>query len=1564
MRTKLKRIVILAALAVVFAFAGVLVACEKNTNGAHIDVPSDPVEVELGSYSLSEMPDVVDKDGTILTGYEVSVKSVKDESGNDFNYANNMLVVSEPIVLKVTYQASGVDDAVLTLDFADRTAPGLEFKDEGFPIYFFTGQTYSIPSYTLSGGDVDYSKSKITINWLETENAEPVKLFESVLSFKVEKTSGFYQIQMYFEDKSGNGKTYEFVVPVGAPETPVVEEDLYGLAYFEDEFYEVQTTDVRSTMDFKTMTRDELPDEVKAGADESITGATKMWHARKDSLDDGDYLEITLPYITNISEYDYLYFDVYNASDNDRYMALVPQTGNWVMDTRAWVKANSWTRVIFDIAQIDRMNSLALSDFSGTRLYIQPLREGTLNGTDKTKPCVIGEEQTSLYMTNWYVCKGSPAEIGENGAKDPNAADRVFYFDGPGGASYLRYMSSKAEDILSMTVSYDAACKDPDVTDGDGMTEITRASNTADSIGVMRMVGAHITDLSDYAAVAFRVYNPNTYDIGFGYHTGGRVGDHTVKPGWNTLIFSLDHIENHSECGPTYGRTLNSLVVIIRGLQKEGDSIYLGAAYGIKAADLEISTTTVDPVTLFSGEEFPTKGISVRVKDNCEFEWAQGVEVLNDLQYALVSAKPADGEEIAITNGAFIPETSGEYTLTYALRTVAGNAFYDDVTWAGEDVEIKVNITVSDYEEDWIREDKVLYFDTPAGISHIKYVAGQDRFDIEFDTEMKDTAVEGGLGMTKFTNTMNDKVDSLGEYYLQNPYIADISEYSALAIRLYNPNDHAISFGYNCYDGFRRSYTVEPESFGTIVFSVEFMLERAQHVKDGAEGDITNLVLMIYNVPQGDSFYLGAAYAFGDEDLEVKPMDELPDSVATGSTYSVEEGIRPVIVKDTCKYEWARGEQVHGVGYALTSVKKGTDDVEFTLDTKLGIATFDPTETGEYTLGYTAKFWKETESVLDATLDWGSVTASEKVTITLSSFNEDWRQDNKVLYFDTPVGPSHIKYHAGTNRFAVTFDTSVKDAAVSEGLGMTKLTNSVTGNSNGEYIIQAPYITDLSEYAALALRVYNPTKHEINIGYNSSGNQYNYPVAAESYGTIVFSLDHMLNMAQFINNTEKGNINGLVLIIRNVNAGESFYLGAAYAIKSTDLTVAPFSESAKISENADFSAEAALAVTVSDTCAYEWAHGVQVQNIRFIPESVKLEDADVTFTFNKGGSNVLTFAPSASGTYTIGFRAAVIHGITTIEYRTNIPVNWGGKEKMTGTLELELIKFDEAWKQDDKVLYFDTPAGLSNVVWNRNANTNRFTVEFDTSVKDEAVAGGTGMTKFTNLNVASGVDSLGEYYIANPFISDISEYSALAIRVYNPNDHAISFGYNTAGAPRRSYTIEPESFGTIVFSVDYMLTYAEKVKDGADGDITDLVLMIYNVPKGESFYLGAAFALRYEDLEAAPMETSGSVSAGSAYSVDGIRPVVVKESCKYEWARGEQVHGVGYVLTSVKNGSEDVEFTFDQKTGAASFTPAATGNYTLGYTAKLWKEGESVVDAELNWGGAETLTLDVNVTVA
>ena len=110
MRTKLKRIVILAALAVVFAFAGVLVACEKNTNGAHIDVPSDPVEVELGSYSLSEMPDVVDKDGTILTGYEVSVKSVKDESGNDFNYANNMLVVSEPIVLKVTYQASGVDD--------------------------------------------------------------------------------------------------------------------------------------------------------------------------------------------------------------------------------------------------------------------------------------------------------------------------------------------------------------------------------------------------------------------------------------------------------------------------------------------------------------------------------------------------------------------------------------------------------------------------------------------------------------------------------------------------------------------------------------------------------------------------------------------------------------------------------------------------------------------------------------------------------------------------------------------------------------------------------------------------------------------------------------------------------------------------------------------------------------------------------------------------------------------------------------------------------------------------------------------------------------------------------------------------------------------------------------------------------------------------------------------------------------------------------------------------------------------------------------------------------------
>lgn len=259
---------------------------------------------------------------------------------------------------------------------------------------------------------------------------------------------------------------------------------------------------------------------------------------------------------------------------------------------------------------------------------------------------------------------------------------------------------------------------------------------------------------------------------------------------------------------------------------------------------------------------------------------------------------------------------------------------------------------------------------------------------------------------------------------------------------------------------------------------------------------------------------------------------------------------------------------------------------------------------------------------------------------------------------------------------------------------------------------------------------------------------------------------------------------------------------------------------------------------------------------------------------------------------------------------------------------------------------------------------NRFTVEFDTDMVDTAVAGGTGMTKFTNLNVASGVDSLGEYYIANPFINDISEYSALAIRVYNPNNHAISFGYNTSGATHKSYTVEAESYATIVFSVDYILKFAEKVQPGTDGDITDLVLMIYNVPKGESFYLGAAFALRYEDLEAATMETSGSVSAGSAYSVDGIRPVVVKESCKYEWARGEQVHGVGYVLTSVKNGSEDVEFTFDQKTGAASFTPAATGNYTLGYTAKLWKEDEAVVDGTFDWGGAETLTLDVNVTVA
>ena len=94
MKNRLMRLLTLAALACCLLISGVLVACGGNTEskGAHIDVGNGTATAPLGEYEVP-IPSVVDESGTVLSGYTVTVSSIKDAEGNDVEYVGGTIIV-------------------------------------------------------------------------------------------------------------------------------------------------------------------------------------------------------------------------------------------------------------------------------------------------------------------------------------------------------------------------------------------------------------------------------------------------------------------------------------------------------------------------------------------------------------------------------------------------------------------------------------------------------------------------------------------------------------------------------------------------------------------------------------------------------------------------------------------------------------------------------------------------------------------------------------------------------------------------------------------------------------------------------------------------------------------------------------------------------------------------------------------------------------------------------------------------------------------------------------------------------------------------------------------------------------------------------------------------------------------------------------------------------------------------------------------------------------------------------------------------------------------------------
>ena len=113
-----------------------------------INVPSDPIEAELGSFDLPKYQ-VINEENLIKAGYEVIVKKVLDPNGNEVTVAYNKINATVTGVYTITYGVveGDVADAELKVSFADRTAPTIDNKDDAIPKYYIQSMSYALPVY-------------------------------------------------------------------------------------------------------------------------------------------------------------------------------------------------------------------------------------------------------------------------------------------------------------------------------------------------------------------------------------------------------------------------------------------------------------------------------------------------------------------------------------------------------------------------------------------------------------------------------------------------------------------------------------------------------------------------------------------------------------------------------------------------------------------------------------------------------------------------------------------------------------------------------------------------------------------------------------------------------------------------------------------------------------------------------------------------------------------------------------------------------------------------------------------------------------------------------------------------------------------------------------------------------------------------------------------------------------------------------------------------------------------------------------------------------------------------
>lgn len=309
-----------------FSFAA-LASCNA---GCYINAP-ETLEAELGVYVVPDY-DVVNSNGMIMSGFDVRLKSVTDANGKKVDFDQNSVTITEKGVYKFVYGAQGVKDATVSIDFADRTAPTVDFNANNLPSFFITGNSYRIPAYTLSG---DYVREKCTVKVVHIASDKTEKEVEIKSNrFNVTETSGSYEIRIHVEDAVGNARDYAYARPVDGPEA--IKENT--IIYFDEPFGERQVYCLESGYTGQYVSNEVLGDKAREGDN----GAYKVTFTGAETLNNEGYISLKTPAILDVNGYTELEMYVYNDSNSDAIFGAT-----WWNDTT--VKKGEWTRISFSV---------------------------------------------------------------------------------------------------------------------------------------------------------------------------------------------------------------------------------------------------------------------------------------------------------------------------------------------------------------------------------------------------------------------------------------------------------------------------------------------------------------------------------------------------------------------------------------------------------------------------------------------------------------------------------------------------------------------------------------------------------------------------------------------------------------------------------------------------------------------------------------------------------------------------------------------------------------------------------------------------------------------------------------------------------------------------------------------------------------------------------------------------------------------------------------------------------------------------------------------------------------